>query len=189
MAFRVTHISLKYYYRIYVYIIVHFLRGIRVIAFTQMICVKIVNFYYVHVIHMKVRYITYPWEVREAVPYNPLIYVQYYFTCLIYTGWPFAVAREWTKFVDTNVCAVDWSILSRQDYLIAAQLNTRLVGYYIAEFITQLVRNDISPDDISVAGHSLGGQIVGFVGQNLINRNITLGRLYGCIYCLFFIFH
>lgn len=109
---------------------------------------------------------------------------------IFYIGWPFAVAREWTKFVDTNVCAVDWSILSRQDYLIAAQLNTRLVGYYIAEFITQLVRNNISPDDISVAGHSLGGQIVGFVGQNLINRNITLGRLYGLnfFFVLVFVF-
>lgn len=94
-------------------------------------------------------------------------------------GWPLATAREWTKYADTNVCAVDWSILSRQPLVIASQLNTKVVGQYIAEFITQLIRHGVAPDNVSLAGHSLGGQIIGFVGQNLINQNVTIGRLYG----------
>lgn len=99
--------------------------------------------------------------------------------CVFILGWPLAIARDWTKYVDTNVCAVDWSVLSRQPLLIASQLYTRVVGQYIAEFITQLIRHGVESDNVSVAGHSLGGQVVGYVGQNLINQNVTIGRIYG----------
>lgn len=96
-----------------------------------------------------------------------------------YLGWPLAMAREWTRYVDTNVCAVDWSYLSRKDPFTAAIVNTRVVGNYIATFASQLIKYGVQPKDLSITGHSLGGQVAGFVGQNLINLNITMGRIYG----------
>lgn len=41
-----------------------------------------------------------------------------------------------------------------------------------------LIRNGVSADDVTVAGHSLGGHIAGFAGQYLNNGNVTLGRIF-----------
>lgn len=83
------------------------------------------------------------------------------------------------KWVDTNVCGVDWHKLSQTPYKIAAELNTKIVGRYMTEFIQMLIENGVDANDISIAGHSLGAHIAGFAGQYLNNGNVTLGRIYG----------
>lgn len=86
---------------------------------------------------------------------------------------------DWVNFVDTNVCAVDWSTLSFDNYITAALVNTHIVADFITDFILRLNELGMSPNNMTVAGHSLGGHIAGFIGKNLRVRGFTLSNIYG----------
>ena len=51
-----------------------------------------------------------------------------------------------------------------------------MVGAYIGKFIKGLVDLGVSLDDITVVGHSLGGQIAGYAGASTGGK---LGQIYG----------
>ena len=105
------------------------------------------------------------------------------FTFIVH-GWTASGDSIWIKnatlsyweFVDTNVCVVDWNRLSHYEYNIAALRNTKIVGKFIAEFIKGLVARKVDYEDITVVGHSLGGQIAGYVGAALDGK---LGTIFG----------
>ena len=90
--------------------------------------------------------------------------------------WIKNLTSSYWKFVDTNVCVVDWDRLANYRYDIAAKTNTKIVGNYIAEFIKGLVARKVDLDDVTVVGHSLGGQAAAFTGQALDGK---LGTIYG----------
>lgn len=86
-------------------------------------------------------------------------------------------------FVDTNVCAVDWSPLSFTNYFQAALVNTHRAGNVVTEFIQQLNKLGISPNNVTIAGHSLGGQMSGYIGKKIHNLGFSLPNIYGNICC------
>lgn len=75
-----------------------------------------------------------------------------------------STAISWSRYTKSNVCAVDWSRLANYDYSVAALKNTKLVTDFLLAFIDFLVVNGINLKKVSIAGHSLGAQIAGFVG-------------------------
>lgn len=91
-------------------------------------------------------------------------------------GWQDSTAREWSRVVQENVCAVDWSRLATYEYALTALSHTRKVGEHIAEFVNVLVANGADIGQISIAGHSLGAQIAGYAGANL---NGKIKAIYG----------
>lgn len=93
------------------------------------------------------------------------------------SGWMAATSKDWVKYGNTNVCMVDWSRLSFAGYVLASLVNTKIVGYYVTQFIQGLVTNGgFKLADVTIAGHSLGGQISGYVGRNL---NGQVGKIFG----------
>lgn len=85
---------------------------------------------------------------------------------------------DWAKYDDTNVCAVDWNVLATNLYSIAAR-NTRIVGRVVAVFLIRLHRLGVPLDQMTIAGHSMGGQIAGFAGQFMRNENYYLNTIFG----------
>lgn len=96
------------------------------------------------------------------------------------TKWMFETADVWTKNTSCNVCAVDWSPLAGDfkisihklsslfNRLIAypqvSMLYTRLTSNVIVRFMKFLEQHGMKIDQVSIAGHSLGAHISGFVG-------------------------
>ena len=83
---------------------------------------------------------------------------------------------------DCNVILVDWSRGAFIPYSQAAG-NTRLVGAQTAELIRFLISsNSGSPalaDRLYIVGFSLGAQIAGYAGTNLLAHGMVLGRITG----------
>lgn len=82
--------------------------------------------------------------------------------------------------MQTNVCGVDWSDLSKENYFRAALLNTHIVGNVVGNFVNYISLIGISPSVVTIAGHSLGAHIAGFVGKDLMRYvGQRLGRIIG----------
>lgn len=78
------------------------------------------------------------------------------------------------------MCGVDWSPLANVNYLQAALKSTHTTAYWLSRFIITLNQAGISYANVSIAGHSLGGQIAGFTGKNVrLFANGLLGTIYG----------
>ncbi|XP_052563811.1 lipase member H-like [Culex pipiens pallens] len=90
--------------------------------------------------------------------------------------WVQEMAGAYSKYVDSNVCVVDWSRYARYGYAIAAKRNTRLVGKYLAVFMQFLTRNGITPSKMTLIGHSLGAHVSAFACKNFSGQ---VKELYG----------
>lgn len=106
-----------------------------------------------------------------------------FFSSVLYAngrGWPVATIEDWARFADTNACGVDWSPLAGDNYIRAALANTRTAAYWLARFCVRLKRAGIPPARITIAGHSLGAQIAGYVGKNVqLWTGQQLGTIFG----------
>ncbi|KAH6920851.1 hypothetical protein HPB50_028161 [Hyalomma asiaticum] len=108
---------------------------------------------------------------------------------LIVHGWHESGDSEWVleakdsllKLEDCNVIVVDWRGGSQQSNYIRSAGNTALVGREGSLLLQQLLsvyRRTLSPDDVHVIGHSLGGQVSGFLGRHFLNQTgVLLGRI------------
>lgn len=90
--------------------------------------------------------------------------------------WIQETAQDAMKFIDTNVCIVGWDQLAKYNYFQAAKENTRLVSDYLTLFVKFLNQQGMSLDNVTLVGHSLGGQICGQVGNNLDGK---IAEIYG----------
>lgn len=86
------------------------------------------------------------------------------------------VGKVWSNVGKSNVCAVDYSRLANYGYLIASTIHARQTADHIAEFIKFLNQLGIPLDNISLAGHSLGAQVIAQVGASF---NGQIGTIYG----------
>lgn len=69
--------------------------------------------------------------------------------------------------LDWNVVLVDWHSPASSEYSISKR-NSRRVGEYLAEVIQHLVADrGLNLDDVTIIGHSLGGQAAGVAGNRL----------------------
>lgn len=62
------------------------------------------------------------------------------------------------------MCVVDWNRLANYEYTISATTNVYMVAEYLATFIKYLNSLGIDNNDVTLVGHSLGGQISGIAG-------------------------
>ncbi|XP_042903733.1 pancreatic lipase-related protein 2 isoform X1 [Parasteatoda tepidariorum] len=83
--------------------------------------------------------------------------------------------KELLKYSSYNVIIVDWSRES-SGTLAQSVANARLVGAYTAKLL-HLIMNQtgLEPENIHLVGHSLGGQLISYVGERINN----LGRITG----------
>lgn len=111
---------------------------------------------------------------------------------LIAHGWHETGDHEWVQeaknllldLEDCNVIVVDWRGGSQQGNYIRSAGSTALVGRQaslVLQHLLNIYSNTLSPEDVHVIGHSLGGQVAGFVGRHFRNQT---GRLLGRITAL-----
>lgn len=83
--------------------------------------------------------------------------------------------------MNTNVCGVDWSDLANENYFQAALMNTQIAGRVVAYFVNFIsYALGIRTASVTIAGHSLGAHVAGFVGKDLKRySNQQLGRIIG----------
>ncbi|CAH1163329.1 unnamed protein product [Phaedon cochleariae] len=73
-----------------------------------------------------------------------------------------------TTHPNYSIVEVDWSEPANQYYYVAS-INTYDVAKILVNVILDLNKNySVSLDDVLLIGHSLGGQIIGFVGKDII---------------------
>lgn len=92
------------------------------------------------------------------------------------------MAIDWAHFGDSNVCIVDWSRLAVYDYATASNEHTRLVANFVTEFMFFLYQKGMKIEESSIAGHSLGAWIAGFIGASYGGR---LNAIYGIFFVVF----
>lgn len=79
--------------------------------------------------------------------------------------WMQRLGTDWSRFTHSNVCLVDWSRLANYEYGIAACKHTRMVANHLINIFNYLTTQGMNMRTVSIAGHSLGAHIAGFVGQ------------------------
>ncbi|XP_054710965.1 pancreatic lipase-related protein 2-like [Uloborus diversus] len=91
------------------------------------------------------------------------------------SGPGFIMKDEFMKNGLFNVIIVNWSENNKPPYYQAVA-NARAVGAQVAKLLNLHVNHKgLNPDDIHIIGHSLGGQIAGWIGERIPN----LGRITG----------
>ncbi|XP_058451703.1 lipase member H-like [Malaya genurostris] len=85
------------------------------------------------------------------------------------------MARNYTRFVDSSVCLLDWSNLASYEYDIAARQSLQMVVTYFSRFLGFLNLKGMDYGKITLIGHSLGAQISGLVGKSLSG---SIGQIY-----------
>lgn len=82
---------------------------------------------------------------------------------------------------DLNIFVVDWSKLSKKEYL-AARISVIYVGRVLSSLISGMVRNNLlNLENVVMVGHSLGAHIAGCAGKNLNGKtNIIVGKILNC---------
>lgn len=112
--------------------------------------------------------------------------------------------EDWAANGDCNVCAIDWSALAGDElldvinYSKVAMHYTRLASNAIIQFMSFLQQHGMNIEEVSMAGHSLGAHIAGFVGQHfdgkinaiygILSRNSLFNRPHIAHYLLFCFF-
>lgn len=79
--------------------------------------------------------------------------------------WMQRLGADWSRYTSSNVCLVDWSRLANYEYGIAACKHTKMVAKYLIYIFNFLVTQGMNMRHVSIAGHSLGAHIAGFIGQ------------------------
>ncbi|XP_031341400.1 phospholipase A1-like [Photinus pyralis] len=84
------------------------------------------------------------------------------------------------KRYDANVIIIDWSAYSK-DYYANVHCNVPRIAQTFAEFLCKAdSEQNIDIEDVHVVGHSMGGQMAGFIGkQTQAQCSKVLGRISG----------
>lgn len=79
------------------------------------------------------------------------------------------------------MCAVDWGWLSLEklNYFVVSQKNTLRVVQFLTGVLLRFEKLGVDLGRTTLAGHSLGAQIAGKIGQILKSRGKLLGSIYG----------
>ncbi|XP_069676822.1 pancreatic lipase-related protein 2-like [Periplaneta americana] len=78
---------------------------------------------------------------------------------------------------DYNVIGVDWGVLCKSPWYVAASNNARLVGQYVGYLVQFLVSQGAKLEDFHIVGHSLGAHVAGFAGSSISTGRV--GRITG----------
>ncbi|XP_063698081.1 pancreatic lipase-related protein 2-like [Culicoides brevitarsis] len=91
-------------------------------------------------------------------------------------AWVTDLMKDYIKYIDMNVCGVDWSDLATNEYVLIKKKYAPRVAKNLANFIKFLYKDhQVSYDDISLVGHGLGAHIAGFAGSRLKGK---IGKIF-----------
>lgn len=88
------------------------------------------------------------------------------------------------KASNYNVILVDWSPMTVMPWYTNAVENLPVAARFIARFLRFLVANGYQTRLIHLIGFSLGAEVAGFVGKQLLEWGVVLPRITGEFVCL-----
>ncbi|KAF6210752.1 hypothetical protein GE061_013862 [Apolygus lucorum] len=83
------------------------------------------------------------------------------------------------EFNDVNVIGIDWSYYTKNIIYSWVAGETSGVGNYVGRFVTFLIEQGLSTENVHLIGHSLGAHVSGFAGKTLKANGYTAARVTG----------
>ncbi|XP_049533428.1 serine/threonine-protein phosphatase PP2A 65 kDa regulatory subunit isoform X2 [Anopheles darlingi] len=90
------------------------------------------------------------------------------------------IADAYLKRGDHNIIILDWAQLADGNYLLEAVPNCKKLGSYLGSVVLRMVNAGLDVDKLHLVGHSLGGQLAGYIGRTVIaqsDKRIKLARI------------
>lgn len=72
---------------------------------------------------------------------------------------------------DHNILVVEWSNYSKGSYIFEAIPNSYKVGEVLGKTLLNMKASGFNLESFHLVGHSLGGQLVGFIGRSFYNNS------------------
>ncbi|XP_055917530.1 pancreatic triacylglycerol lipase-like [Eupeodes corollae] len=88
------------------------------------------------------------------------------------------VVESYLKRKDINIITVDWAKAAGEQYVEAATKNIELLGVALSEVIMKLYNAGIDRKNLNVVAHSLGAQLAGKIGRNIILKSNGTDKIY-----------
>lgn len=90
------------------------------------------------------------------------------------------IVKSYIQRGDHNIIVLDWSSYNGGSYTLEAIPNMRKIGELLGKLMLDLQRSDFNINNFHFVGHSLGGQMVGYIGRSVItnsNKTVKLQRI------------
>lgn len=72
---------------------------------------------------------------------------------------------------DQNIIVMDWGSLAEGNYVLDAVVNAKQLGPRMADVLIGLFDAGLDVERFHLVGHSLGGQLSGIIGRNVIAKS------------------
>lgn len=89
------------------------------------------------------------------------------------------IVDAYLKRENENIILLDWGTLADGNYLLDAVQNAKQLGVKMADVLIEMFTDGLNVQLFHLVGHSLGGQLSGIIGRNVIkktNKSIILPR-------------
>lgn len=94
-------------------------------------------------------------------------------------SWMRPMAKDWSKYNNSNVCMVDWSFLAKGGYVYTINYQLNRVVNELIKFTEILYKYGMNYTQVSIAGHSLGAHIAGLFGRAIQSKGWRVYAIYG----------
>ena len=81
------------------------------------------------------------------------------------------IVESYVERGDHNILVIEWSSYNRGSYTLEAIPNTRIVGEYLGKIMLMMSDAGFNLNKFHFVGHSLGGQLAGFIGRSVFNNS------------------
>jgi len=100
-------------------------------------------------------------------------------TCFYFHGYVEKMTDEHIELIadayqsrnDHNLIMVDWNDMAEGSYLLDALPNAVKLGKTLGEMLVDLTNDGFPLESVHLVGHSLGGQLVGYIGRTVIEKS------------------
>ncbi|XP_078046322.1 pancreatic triacylglycerol lipase-like isoform X2 [Augochlora pura] len=87
------------------------------------------------------------------------------------------IVEAYLKYTKKNIIAIDYRQIADDRNYIADVVHVHNVGRVIANALNTLVQKGLNPKSVHIIGHSLGGQVAGYVGLHTKFRLLRITGL------------
>ncbi|XP_052865814.1 phospholipase A1 VesT1.02 isoform X1 [Anopheles cruzii] len=81
------------------------------------------------------------------------------------------IADAYLKRGDQNIIILDWASLADGNYLLEAVPNCKKLGSYLGAVVLRMAAAGLDVNKLHLVGHSLGGQLAGYIGRTVITQS------------------
>lgn len=80
------------------------------------------------------------------------------------------IAEAYLERDDTNLIVLDWGELADGNYIFDAVVNAKQLAPELAKVLLEMFDHGLDIEKFHIVGHSLGGQMAGIIGREILKR-------------------